>query len=302
MKKYEVVIIGGGPAGYTAALYCARSGYSVVVIEKLTPGGQMATTDKVDNYPGFAEGIGGFELSVNMKKGAERFGVESVSDEIVRAELKGAIKKIYGRSFEYEAQCVIIATGAYPRMLGLEGEAEMRGKGVSYCATCDGMFFRNKTVVVVGGGNSAVEDALYLSHICEKVYLVHRRDTLRASKIYADKLRESGVEFIKNSVVKKLISDGTLSGVEIESDGKKIELPCNGLFVAVGRVPDTKVFEGQIALDSSGYIIAGEDTKTNIDGVFAAGDVRTKPLRQIVTAASDGAVASKLAEEYLSSI
>ena len=269
-KIYDVVIIGGGPGGYSAALYCARSGMSVLVLEKLSPGGQMATTGQVDNYPGFEDGIDGFELGEKMKKGADRFGAETAFDEVIRVDLKAEPKKITTTGGELLTKTVVIATGASPRELGLPEEKKLRGRGVAYCAVCDGMRYKDKTVVVSGGGNSAAEDALFLAKICKKVYLVHRRDVLVTGVRLAD---------VKT--------------------GEEREIACDGVFVAIGRVPDTAVFEGQVERNEQGYIIADETTRTNVPGVFAVGDVRTKPLRQIVTAASDGAVASKFIEEFI---
>lgn len=297
---YDVAIIGGGPGGYTAALYCARSGLSVLVLEKLSPGGQMATTSMVDNYPGFEEGIDGFELGEKMQRGAERFGAETAFVNVTAVDLKNEIKVIDTSKGQVKARAVVLATGASPREIGLPEEASLRGRGVAYCATCDGMMYRNKTVVVVGGGNSAAADALYLSKICKKVYLVHRRDTLRASNVYLEPLKNSSVEFIWNSQVKQILHDKKVTGVVVENiEGQLTEIPCDGVFAAIGRVPDTELFKGQTELDGQGYIQADESTRTNLPGVFAVGDVRTKPLRQIVTAASDGAVASHFIEEYL---
>lgn len=297
---YDVAVIGGGPGGYTAALYCARSGLSVLVLEKLSPGGQMATTSMVDNYPGFEEGIDGFELGEKMQRGAERFGAETAFVNVTAVDLKNEIKVIDTSKGQVKARAVVLATGASPREIGLPEEASLRGRGVAYCATCDGMMYHNKTVVVVGGGNSAAADALYLSKICKKVYLVHRRDTLRASNVYLEPLKNSSVEFIWNSQVKQILHDKKVTGVVVENlEGQLTEIPCDGVFAAIGRVPDTELFKGQTELDGQGYIQADESTRTNLPGVFAVGDVRTKPLRQIVTAASDGAVASHFIEEYL---
>lgn len=299
-QSYDVAVIGGGPGGYTAALYCARSGYSVIVLEKLSPGGQMATTGQVDNYPGFDEGIDGFELGEKMQKGAERFGVETAFVNVTEAKLDGDIKKITTSKGEIEARAVVLATGASPRELGLAEEKKLRGRGVAYCATCDGMMYKGKTVVVVGGGNSAAADALYLSKICKKVYLVHRRDSLRASRIYLEPLKNSGIEFVWNSRVTGILHDKKVSGVMVtNNDGTVKEIACDGVFAAIGRVPDTGLFQGQVEMDKQGYLFADETTRTNLPGVFAVGDARTKPLRQIVTAAADGAVASHYIEEYL---
>lgn len=299
---FDLMIIGGGPAGYTAALYGARAGLTVGLIEKLAPGGQMGTTDMVDNYPGFPEGINGFELAMNMKSGAERFGARTISAQVTGLELSGDVKTLRTPKEDHKARTVILATGAQPRELGLPNERELRGRGVSYCATCDGMFYRGKTVAVVGGGNTAVADALYLSRICEKVYLIHRRDKLRAPQVQQQNLEKAGnVEFIWNSVVKELRFEQRLTGLTVghKETGELRELECAGVFIAVGQVPETELFKDQVELDSSGYVVAGEDCRTSIPGVFAAGDLRAKPLRQIVTAASDGAVAATAAQEFL---
>jgi len=305
MNIYDVMIIGGGPGGYSAALYCARAGLSTAVIEKLSPGGQMALTDKIDNYPGFDEGIDGFTLGDKMKKGAERFGAETIYGEVSAVSLKDKVKTVTVSGKEYQSYTVMIATGANPRELGLPNERALIGRGVSYCATCDGMFFRNKTVVVNGGGNTAAADALFLSRICKKVYVVHRRDTLRATKVYQQPLMDlPNVEFVWNSTVSAIHEDGMLSGITVTNVNTKEEsrIDCDGLFVAIGRAPASELFRGQVDLDESGYIIAGESTCTNLPGVFAIGDVRTKVLRQVVTAAADGAVASHYAEEYLANL
>ena len=300
-KIYDVVIIGGGPGGYSAALYCARSGMSVLVLEKLSPGGQMATTGQVDNYPGFEDGIDGFELGEKMKKGADRFGAETAFDEVIRVDLKAEPKNITTTGGELLTKTVVIATGASPRELGLPEEKKLRGRGVAYCAVCDGMRYKDKIVVVSGGGNSAAEDALFLAKICKKVYLVHRRDALRASMVYQNALKDSPVEFLWNSRIGEILHEKKVTGVRLADvkTGEEREIACDGVFVAIGRVPDTAVFEGQVERNEQGYIIADETTRTNVPGVFAVGDVRTKPLRQIVTAASDGAVASKFIEEFI---
>lgn len=301
IKKVDVAVLGGGPGGYTAALYCARAGFSVVVIEKMAPGGQMATTGQVDNYPGFDEGIDGFELGERMQRGAERFGAETLFADVTAVELAGDIKRIVTTDGEIGARAVVLSTGASPRELGLPEERELRGRGVAYCATCDGMLYKGKTVVVAGGGNSAAADALHLAKLCKKVILVHRRDALRASQVYLTPLKESGVEFLWNSRITGILHGGQVTGVRVADvkTGAEREVPCDGLFVAVGRVPDTALFAGQVRLEEHGYVDADETTRTNLPGVFAVGDLRSKPLRQIVTAASDGAVASHFIEEYL---
>ncbi|MBR5219272.1 MAG: thioredoxin-disulfide reductase [Clostridia bacterium] len=302
---YDVIIIGGGPAGYTAAIYCSRAGFRVLVIEKFSPGGQMTQTSQIENYPGFEGGVDGFELGFKMQQGAEKFGTKTLRSEVTGAELCGEIKKIATDDGEFFAKSVIIATGADHRHLGLPDEEKLIGKGVAYCAACDGMFYRGKTVAVVGGGNSAAADALLLSKICENVILVHRRDTLRAERAYHNPLMKAeNVKFVLNSTVSEILSENTVTGIRVKNtvSGEEKEIPLNGVFISIGRVPNTSLFKGQIDIDEYGYIIADETTKTNIPGVFAVGDVRTKPVRQIVTAVGDGATAAHYAEEYISNI
>ena len=299
---YDMIIIGGGPAGYTAALYAARAGFDTVVIEKMAPGGQMALTGDIDNYPGFDEGIDGFTLGIKMQKGAERFGAKTLYDEVKAVDFIGKIKKIETKKGVYLAKTVVISTGADPRTLGIDGEAKLIGRGLHYCAHCDGRFYKGKTVVVVGGGNSAAADALYLSRLAAKVYVVHRRDTLRATKIYHEPLMKAeNVEFLWNSTVEEFAVDKRVSGIKIKNviTGEMRDVVCDGVFVSIGRKPATAFLGDAIALDESGYIIADESTKTSAEGVYAIGDVRTKALRQVVTAAADGAVAVHYAEEYL---
>ena len=304
-RIYDMIIIGGGPAGYTAALYSSRAGFDTLVIERMAVGGQMTLTDVIDNYPGFAQGIDGIELSQNMQQGAERFGTETMYDEVVSVDLASEIKEIEtAYSGKLYAKTVVIATGANPRELGLVNEQELLGAGIHYCAHCDGRFYKDKIAVVVGGGNSAVSDALYLSHLCKKVYLVHRRDVLRATKIYHEPvMKAENIEFCYNSVVSKVESeDGRVSSISLidVKTNEKREIECDAVFISIGRKPATEFLDGQLELDRNGYIVADESTKTAIDGVFAVGDVRTKVLRQVVTAVSDGAVAAHYAEEYLS--
>ena len=299
---YDMIIVGGGPAGYTAALYASRAGLNTLLIEKMSVGGQMALTDVIDNYPGFPEGIDGFTLGMNMQASAERFGAKTEYAEVTSLELNGDIKKITTTSGDFLAHTVVIATGADPRELGIKGEKELIGRGLHYCAHCDGRFYKGKTVMVVGGGNSAAADALYLSNLAEKVYVVHRRDTLRATKIYhAPLMKAQNVEFIWNSVVDSYILDTKIVGAKVRNvlTDESQDVMLDGIFVSIGREPNTSIFAGQIELDKSGYVVADETTKTNISGVFAVGDVRTKHLRQVVTAVADGAVAVHFAEEYL---
>lgn len=305
MSVYDIIIIGGGPAGYTAALYSARAGFSTLLIERMSAGGQLALTDVVENYPGFDEGIDGFTLGMKMQSSAERFGAVTEYAEVINLDLNDKIKKVITDSGEFLAGAIIIATGANPRELGVENENEFLGKGIHYCAHCDGRFYKDKTVMVVGGGNSAVSDALYLSRLCKKVYLVHRRDTLRATKIYHEPLKNSeNIEFLWDCQVSELITEQKVVGAKIKNlkTNETSDLLVDGIFVSIGRKPATDFLKGIIALDKNGYIIADETTKTNVNGVFAVGDVRTKALRQVVTAVSDGAVAVHYAEEYLESL
>lgn len=299
---YDVIILGGGPGGYTAALYCARAGLRTLVLEKLSAGGQMAQAHEVDNYPGFDEGIDGFTLAEKMQRGAERFGAETQPAEVHRVTLNAPVKLLETSEGVRRARCVLIATGAGPKPLGLPDEEALAGRGVSYCAACDGMRCRGKRAVVAGGGNTAVSDALLLSRLCERVTVVHRRDSLRAEKICQRPLLEAGnVDFRWNSAVTALLHEDRLTGVEIESlaTGEREVLPCAGVFVCIGRKPETSLFLGQLDMDAQGYLIADESTRTKLPGVFAVGDVRTKALRQIITAAADGAIAAHYAGEYL---
>lgn len=299
---HDMIIIGGGPGGYTAALYAARAGLDVVLLEKLSAGGQMAQTHMIDNYPGFPEGIDGFTLAEQMQQQAERFGARTEYAEVYRVDLKSRPKVVESSEGTHLGRTVVIATGAGPRELGIPMERELTGRGVAYCAACDGMFYRGKTVVVVGGGNSAAADAMLLSRVAKKVILVHRRDTLRATKIYHEPLQKTeNVEFRWNSVVTELLHGEKLTGVRLKNllTGEESTIDCDGVFISVGRKPATELLHGQLAQDSGGYVIAGETTETNIPGVYAVGDVRTKVLRQIVTAVADGAMAVHMAEEYL---
>ena len=302
MKNYDVIVIGGGPAGYTAAMYAARSGFSVLVIEKMAAGGQMNLTARIDNYPGFPEGIDGYSLGQAMRAGAERFGVQTAYTEVTAVRLENEEKQIVTGNGTFSARAVIIATGAGHKHLGLEKEQSLTGRGVAYCAACDANFYRGRTVAIVGGGNSAAADALVLSRVAKKVYLIHRRDTLRATKVYHAPLEKAeNVEFLWNSAVSGLLGEEKLTGVRLRDTqtGAERELSLDGLFISIGMEPTTDLFRGQLSLDGAGYIIADDTTHTSIPGVFAAGDVRTKQLRQIVTAVSDGAAAAHAVENYL---
>ena len=300
---YDMIIIGGGPGGYTAALYAARAGLETLVLERLSAGGQLALTHWIDNYPGYEDGIDGYTLADKMKRQAERFGAKSKFVEVSRVDLKAEPKVIKTSKETFYSRAVVLATGANPKRLDLPNEDALVGSGVAYCASCDGMFYRDKTVVVVGGGNTAAEDALLLSRIAKKVFLVHRRDSLRATKVYHQPLIDAeNVEFKWNSIVTELLHDEKLKGVRIKdlNTGQEELLDADGVFVSIGRKPATELVAGQLDLDEGGYVIAAEDTKTNIPGVFAIGDLRTKKLRQVVTAVADGALAVHAAQEYLS--
>ena len=299
---YDVIILGGGPAGYTAALYAARAGLTTLVLEKLFAGGQMTQTTQIDNYPGISKGIDGVSLGMEMQAGAERFGVKTLYTEATALELAGPVKTVHTAQGDLQCRALIVATGADHRHLGLSREQELTGRGVAYCAACDGMFYRGKTVAVVGGGNSAAADAALLSRVAQKVYLIHRRDSLRASRVYHEPLEKTeNLEFIWNSAVTALLGQDRLTGVTVTdvNTGSAREISVDGLFISIGRQPATDLFRGQLALDEQGYVIAGEDTVTSVAGVFAAGDVRTKQVRQIVTATADGAVAAHMAERFL---
>lgn len=299
---YDMIIVGGGPGGYTAALYAARAGLDTLVLEKLSAGGQMALTQQIDNYPGFEDSVDGFTLAEKMQVQAERFGARTEYAQVERLDLTASPKVLETSEGTFLGKTVVLATGADPRKLGVDHEEALVGRGVAYCAACDGMRYKGRTVVVVGGGNSAAADALLLSRIAEKVILVHRRDQLRATKVYhAPLMQAENVEFRWNSTITELLHEGKLTGVRLKDvhTGAESVLPCDGLFISVGRKPATELVRGQLELDAGGYVAAGETTETSLPGVYAAGDVRTKPLRQVVTAVADGAMAVHMAEEYL---
>lgn len=302
MKRiFDMVILGGGPGGYTAALYAARAGLDVLVLEKLSAGGQMALTSEIDNYPGFPEGVDGFELGMKFQQQAERFGAVTEYAEVTALDLRSRPRRIDTSEGEFLARTVVIATGAGARKLGLPEEDRLTGRGIHYCAHCDGMFYRDKVVAIVGGGNSAAAEALYLARVAKKVILIHRRDTLRATKIYHEPLRKlPNLEIRFSSAVTQLLGENRLSGVRVKDliSGTEEDLPVDGLFVSIGRKPATELVRDQLELEN-GYILADETTKTSIPGVYAVGDVRTKALRQIITAAADGANAAHAAESYL---
>ena len=299
---YDVIIIGSGPAGLTAAIYGQRARLSVLVMEKQPmSGGQILNTYDVDNYPGLP-GIGGFELGMKLREHADKLGAEFVTADVTAVELSGEVKKVLTEQQTYEARTVILATGAGYRALGVPGEKELRGMGVSYCATCDGAFFRGKDTAVVGGGDVALEDALFLARGCRRVYLIHRRDEFRGAKVLQEKVAATpNIEVIWDSEVVSIQGNEKVEAVTIYNKEKQEQSVCavSGVFIAVGILPNTEMFQGQVALDEGGYIKAGEDCVTATAGVFAAGDVRTKKLRQVITAAADGANAITSVERYL---
>ncbi|MCI5873834.1 MAG: thioredoxin-disulfide reductase [Clostridiales bacterium] len=299
---YDMIIIGSGPAGLAAAIYGQRAKLSVLVIEKQPmSGGQIVNTPDVDNYPGMP-GVGGFELASRFRAHADTMGAEVIVGEVTALELSGDVKKVTTEAMTYEGKTVVIATGATHRKLGVPGEEQLVGAGVSYCATCDGAFFRGKEVAVIGGGDVALEDALFLSRISRKVYLIHRRDELRGAKSLQEKVFEAeNIEIIWDTVVEAIEGEGSVERLALRQmkTGEKSSLPVQGAFVAVGIQPNSDLFQGLVDMDESGYIQAGEDGVTGTPGVFVAGDVRTKRLRQVITAASDGANAVTSVEHYL---
>lgn len=291
-KTYDLIIIGSGPAGLAAAIYAQRAKLDTIVIEEnFVSGGQVVTTYEVDNYPGLP-GISGMDLGTTLREHAEKMGALFVRDKVLELELEGAEKTVTGKKETYRARTVILATGAKHRMLGIPGEQELSGMGVSYCATCDGAFFRGKTVAVAGGGDVAVEDAIFLARACEKVYLIHRRDELRAARILQERLMAlDNVEILWDTVVDEICGENKVEALKLtqKKTGEKKELAVDGIFIAVGITPNSELVQGKLDMDEQGYIRAGEDGVTSVAGVYAAGDVRTKQLRQILTAASDGA-------------
>jgi thioredoxin reductase (NADPH) len=302
-KHYDVVIIGSGPAGYTAGVYTSRAKLSTLIISGTLPGGQLMTTSEVENYPGFPSGIFGPELMMNMRQQAERFGAIVVDDEVIKVDFKKRPFKINTHSETYAAEAVIACTGASPRKLGIPAEQQFSGRGVSYCATCDGPFFKGEDIVVVGGGDTAIEEATFLTKFGKSVKIVHRRDSLRASKILQEKAFENPkIEFIWNNVVSDIKGDKKISTVLVKeiTSGKERVLNAGGLFVAIGHEPNTAIFKGQLELDDKGYIILKNHTKTSVDGVFAAGDVHDHRYRQAVTAAGFGCMAAIDVERWLS--
>ncbi len=304
-KLFDILIIGGGPAGLTAAIYGCRFGLRVLIIEKLNLGGTVMLTDKVENYPGFPEGIKGKDLGVLFKTHSYVYGAEYVSDTIRSIKEEGDLFLLEGESDYYKGRTVIVATGTKPRTLGIPGEDKYIGKGVSFCAACDGYFFQGKDIAVIGGGDSAIGEAIYLAALCHNVYVIHRRDELKAVRVLEDEARKMGnVAFLWNSVPIKIIGDRGVEGLEIKNikTGEITILSVKGVFIYIGEDPQTELLKGLINLDEHGYVITDESMKTNIPGILAVGDIRKKPLRQIVTAVSDGAVAAYTAYHYIKGV
>jgi len=301
--KFDVVIIGAGPSGYTAGIYCSRAGYDTLILSGILPGGQLVNTTEVENYPGFENGIMGPDLMIDMRKQSQRMGTTIVDDEVVDVDFRHKPYKVLTASEEYEGRAIIIATGANPRKLGLEGEETFGGKGVSYCATCDGPFFRNQEIVVVGGGDSAIEEATFLTKFATTVHLVHRRGELRASKVMQERaLNNEKIKFHWDSAVVDIKGEQKMQQAVLKNlkTNEETSLDAGGLFVAIGHSPNTKIFENQIELDDEGYIVLKNKTHTNIEGVFAAGDVHDRNYRQAITAAAFGCMAAIDVDKYIS--
>ena len=299
---YDSIIIGGGPAGLSAGLYAARSKMDTLLIERAKYGGQITTTDELENYPGSIENCTGTSLSERMKNQALDFGVKFAKDEILDVDIEGIIKVLKSKKNVYRARTIIIATGANPRLSGFKNEKELRGRGISYCATCDADFFTDLDVAVVGGGDSAITEAIYLTKFAESVTVIHRRDALRATKSLQDRaFHNPKIKFIWNSIVEGALGDEILEGLLIKNKitGETRNLKVDGCFVFVGYEPISQLFQGKVTMDEKGYIVTDEDMRTNISGVFAAGDIRKKSLRQVITAAADGAIAATTAENYI---
>jgi len=301
--QYDLIIVGAGPAGLTAAIYAGRAAIKPLVLSGAMPGGQIASTNLVENFPGFPEGINGFDLAMNFQQQAEHFGAEIVMDAATEIDLSSRPFTVQTRSQTYSGRAVILATGAFPRRLGVPGEREFFGKGVSTCATCDGFLYKGKTTVVIGGGDSAIDEGLFLTRFADKVIVVHRRDELRASKQLQERaFAEPKMEFVWDSVATEILGDETVSGVRVRNvkTDQQTVLDADGVFVYVGLIPATRLVTGQVELDPAGYIVTDAHQRTNIAGVFAAGDVQNPEFRQCVVAAGDGATAAIQAERYLS--
>ena len=302
---YDVIIIGGGPAGLTAGLYNARARLNVLLLERLAPGGQVLTTDWVENYPGFPDGISGFELMDRMKTQAEKFGLKIQSDEVTHLELSSERKRVFTGAGPLEAKAIIFCCGATWKKLGIEGEDRLMGKGISFCATCDGPFYRDQEVAVIGGGDTAVEEAIFLTRFVSKVHLVHRRDKLRAARVLQERaLSHEKIEFNWNAVPVKIYGEKGVEGIELRDvkTGDVFRKNVQGVFVFIGTMPNSDLVKGLLTLDEKGFVVADDNMQTSIPGVFAAGDVRSKLFRQISTAVGEGAVASYAVEKYLENV
>lgn len=300
---YDVIIVGGGPAGLNGALYAARSGLSCLLLEKMFAGGQMSTTTTLENYIGFPDGVDAITLAMNMEQQAKNAGAEIKYEEITSLFLSGAVKKVTTAKGEWEAKTLIVCTGAQPRKLGVPGEDAFRGRGVSYCATCDGALYKGKVVTVIGGGDTALEDALFLSKYCQKVYLVHRRNAFRGVQALVNQVKNTdNIELVLETVVTEIMGSDRVEKVKLSTNGVENELMTEGVFVAVGTKPNTELLQNQLTLTEGGYVETDEEMKTQIPGVFAAGDLRKKPLRQVITAAADGAVAAFSALRYIENL
>lgn len=302
---HDMIIVGAGPAGLTAALYAARAGLSALVLERIFAGGQIARAHIVDNYPGFPEGISGVEIGLKMKEQAERHGARIETAEVTEFRLAGDIKTLVTPDGEYQAKTVVLAMGARYKSLGLRSEKKFVGRGVSYCATCDGAFFRNLDAAVIGGGNTALEDALYLTGFCNQIYVVHRRDALRGeAALQKAAMASEKITFVWNSELEEVLGGDKVSAIRVRNNktGETREIALSGVFIAIGQAPETTLLNGIVAMDEAGYILVDAGMRTSLPGVFAAGDIILKPLRQVVTAASDGAVAVYSAQSYLHDI
>jgi len=302
---YDVIIIGGGPAGLTAGLYNARARLNVLLLERLAPGGQVLTTDRVENYPGFPDGISGFELMDRMKTQAEKFGLKIQSDEVTSLELSAKHKAVLTGSGSLETKAIILCCGATWKKLGIEGEDQLKGKGVSFCATCDGPFYRNQEVAVIGGGDTALEEAIFLTRFVSKIHLVHRRDKLRATKVLQERaLSHEKIEILWDSVPVRILGEKGVEGIELKNVKTQDVFRRNvqGVFVFIGTLPNTDMVKGLIRLDENGFVVTDDNMQTSVSGVFAAGDIRSKLFRQISTAVGEGATASYAVEKYLENL
>jgi len=299
---YDVIIVGGGPAGFSAALYCARANLNTLLIERQAPGGQMSTTEVLENYPGLAEPVSGSEIAFAMEKQAKKFGATTINDDVLEVKTEGKIKTVKTAKQLYQSKTIILAMGAVPKMIGLQKEKEFMGLGVSYCAICDGSFYYDQSVAIIGGGDTALVDAIYLSRICKKIYIIHRRDELRGSKYLQKKIKKDDkIEIVWDTVIDEIIGETQLEGIKVKNVKTNTikDIQVEGIFVAIGAKPNTELVKGKVALNKEGYIISDYDMNTNIPGIFVAGDIREKTLRQVITAAADGAIAAHVAEQYI---